>query len=539
MKSFLFILLISSVFSSQIFSQVIKKQVSLESPNARCWIWNTGVFDQDMRVNNTPGFEWPLNSGKFANFTCGLSIAGLVNGNIRTACASYNGEYCPGYVIDSAGHPKPRTDSTFRHYKIIKGDNAFTNYDWMNWGRMVPYGAPYIDVNNNGIYEPLIDTPGVKNALQTVFICMTDAFPGNHTNSEGLPGGTLPMNAEIHLTAWTYPYTQTQDAQFFKWDVINKNDSDWNKCYFSYFTDLDLGEPHDDYCGTDTTLRLGYGYNADNNDGTGSGNSYGVNPPAYGLLTLKSPVDQSNFPLKYNFNVYFKYPTVCDYDPNTPAATYNMFRGVKRDGSNHLDPTYFPPKPTKVCFPGNPETVEGWTCYNGRITNCGGLDTGSALPIAYIYSYYLSFGQDDYNFHKGETNSIILAQLMSRGANNRNSVTKLKQFSQYLKDFYNNNYTIGVNQLGIEVPAEFSLHQNYPNPFNPSTKIFFDLPKSQYVTLNLYDINGRLIKLLYKNFLQAGEYSYDFNEPALASGVYFYSLITEGNSVTKKMMLLK
>jgi len=535
MKTILIVLLLSS----QIFSQVIRRQVTLESPNAKCYISNTGVFDQNFAINNSPGFEWPKNSGKFANYTCGLSIAAIVNGAIRTASASYSGEYCPGYILDSAGHPKPKTDSTFRHYKITKGDNAFTNYDWMNWGRMVPYGAPYTDVNNNGIYEPLIDTPGVKNALQTVFICMTDAFPGNHTTSEGLPGGTLPMNAEIHLTAWTYPYTQTQDVQFFKWEIVNKNDSDWTKCYFSYFTDADIGDAQDDLCGSDTTLRLGYGYNADNNDGTGGGQTYGVNPPAFGLLALKSPLNQTNEPLKFNFNVYFKYPTSCDYDPNVPAMTYNMFRGFKRDGTNHLDPTYSPPKPTKVCFPGNPETGDGWTCYTGRILNCGNLDTGSVVPINSMRSYYLSFGQDDYDFKKGETNSIILSQLIARGTNNRNSVTKLKQLSSYVKEFYNNNYTIGINQISAEVPVEYRLHQNYPNPFNPSTKIIFDLPKSQTVTLNLYDINGRLIKSLYKAFLSAGKYSYNFNEPALASGVYFYSLITEGSSLTKKMMLLK
>ncbi len=530
MKPILIILLISS----QIFSQVIRKQVSLESPNARCYIWNTGVFDQDMRTINTPGFEWPKNSGKFANFTCGLTIACLVNGSIRTGSASYSGEYAPGYIIDSSGHPLPKTDSTFRHYKVVKGDNAYTNYDYMNWGRVVPYGAPYIDVNNNGIYEPLIDTPGVKNALQTVFICITDGFPGNHSTSEGFPGGTLPLNAEVHLTAWTYEYSQLQDVQFLKWEVFNKNDSDWTKCYFSYYTDVDLGNTTDDYFGCDSTLRLGYGYNGVNSDGV-----YGLNPPAFGLLTLKSPVNNEHNPLNFNYTVYFKYPAPCDYDGGGSQGTYNIVRGYKKDGTNHLDPTYFPPKPTKICFPGNPETGEGWTCYNGRIHNCGGLDTGSVQPIISGRSFYMSFGNENYNFNKGDTNSIILAQLIARGSNNRNSVTKLKQLSSYTKDFYSNNYIIDVKQIGTNIPVNYTLHQNFPNPFNPSTKINFDLPKSQRVTLNLYDINGRLIKTLFTSHLSAGEYSYELNEPLLSSGVYFYSLITNESALTKKMMLLK
>ena len=56
----------------------------------------------------------------------------------------------------------------------------YNNPDWANWGLMVPYGAPYIDVNHNNIYEPAIDTPGIRGASQTIFVCLNNmAFPAN------------------------------------------------------------------------------------------------------------------------------------------------------------------------------------------------------------------------------------------------------------------------------------------------------------------------------------------------------------------------
>ncbi len=120
------------------------------------------------------------------------------------------------------------TDIIFKLYSVKPTDNYINNNDWLNWGMMVPFGAPFIDVNNNGTYEFMVDTPGVKGASQTVFVCITDADSANHTNSEGFSGGTKPIGAEIHLTAWGYNSTGLQDIQFFKWVIINKHVYQWD-----------------------------------------------------------------------------------------------------------------------------------------------------------------------------------------------------------------------------------------------------------------------------------------------------------------------
>ena len=107
---------------------------------------------------------------------------------------------------------------------------------------------------------------------------------------------------------------------------------------------------------------------------------------------------------------------------------------------------------------------------------------------------------------------------------------------------FNNHYEmyeIG-NIVEIAPPGKFEVSQNYPNPSNPSSKIDFTLPVDAHVTLVVFDITGRLIRTLLNNeFKTADWYTVEFDGSSLASGVYFYRLITETDMVTKKMLIIK
>ncbi|MEO8512698.1 MAG: YCF48-related protein [Ignavibacteria bacterium] len=95
-------------------------------------------------------------------------------------------------------------------------------------------------------------------------------------------------------------------------------------------------------------------------------------------------------------------------------------------------------------------------------------------------------------------------------------------------------------QISSEVPAAFGLAQNYPNPFNPSTQIKYDIAKSSYVSLKVYDAIGNEVAVVFNGNLNAGKYSADFNASNLATGIYFYSLSADGQKIdTKKMILVK
>ncbi|MFC2093100.1 T9SS type A sorting domain-containing protein [Bacteroidota bacterium] len=108
--------------------------------------------------------------------------------------------------------------------------------------------------------------------------------------------------------------------------------------------------------------------------------------------------------------------------------------------------------------------------------------------------------------------------------------------------YYKRNPTgnpIGINTISTEVPTLFSLSQNYPNPFNPTTYIRFDLPKSSSVRLFVFDALGREVSTLINEKLAPGIYEVDWNGSDYPSGVYYYKLMTDNFSETKKMILVK
>lgn len=96
-----------------------------------------------------------------------------------------------------------------------------------------------------------------------------------------------------------------------------------------------------------------------------------------------------------------------------------------------------------------------------------------------------------------------------------------------------------IGKIGTEAPAEFKLRQNYPNPFNPITKINYDIAKTGFVSLKVYDILGDEVAVLVNEMMNPGLYIIDFNASNLSSGTYFYRLEVNGFVDTKKMIVLK
>ncbi len=94
------------------------------------------------------------------------------------------------------------------------------------------------------------------------------------------------------------------------------------------------------------------------------------------------------------------------------------------------------------------------------------------------------------------------------------------------------------------LPDKLTLHQNYPNPFNPSTNISFELPSRKEVELTIYNLLGQMVKHINLGERNAGIHNimYDGTDRegnSLASGVYFYQLKAGGQTMAKKMILMK
>jgi hypothetical protein len=96
-----------------------------------------------------------------------------------------------------------------------------------------------------------------------------------------------------------------------------------------------------------------------------------------------------------------------------------------------------------------------------------------------------------------------------------------------------------VRTISTVIPEAYSLKQNFPNPFNPTTKVRFNLPKTAFVTIKVYDILGREVSTIVNEELHAGEYEASYDAGSLSSGIYYYRLDAGDYSGVKKMILIK
>ncbi len=100
---------------------------------------------------------------------------------------------------------------------------------------------------------------------------------------------------------------------------------------------------------------------------------------------------------------------------------------------------------------------------------------------------------------------------------------------------------LGKRSAGEEtnLPVEFSLWQNYPNPFNATTSIRYDLPVDDYVHVQIYDLQGRVIATLVDGHRTAGTHQIRWDAANYASGTYFIMFKTGSIRQVKRMLLLK
>lgn len=170
-------------------------------------------------------------------------------------------------------------------------------------------------------------------------------------------------------------------------------------------------------------------------------------------------------------------------------------------------------------------------------TGAGKLD---AVTVKYdaITGTQLEFDVYDGEDHKNDvavaitadtSKNLFIAGYTQTLTNGDNWITKRFPLGNLIK----------VNMISTQVPQNFKLYQNYPNPFNPSTIIKFDVQKTAFVKLKIYDILGRVVVVLVNQYLKVGSYEAMFSTPSLASGLYFYELTAEDYKDTKKMILIK
>lgn len=101
------------------------------------------------------------------------------------------------------------------------------------------------------------------------------------------------------------------------------------------------------------------------------------------------------------------------------------------------------------------------------------------------------------------------------------------------------NGGVNVNNISTEIPSDYKIYQNFPNPFNPTTTIKFDILKSSFVSLQVFDQTGRIVEELVNQNLKSGSYSVNWDAKSRPSGIYYYRISTPDFTKTMKMSLVK
>ncbi|HAY33341.1 MAG TPA: T9SS type A sorting domain-containing protein [Ignavibacteria bacterium] len=400
--------------------------VKLEANQISTWFRTNGSFNRNPTTGNS-GFEWPKGQSKFARYASGIWIGARVlnpqtNQYDTLLCiAEYDYEYLPGNIPTLGGSAVGNTDDNFRIYNISSTDTS----DYGPWRTIASQQGAYLDSLDN----PLL------LGSQTQFYSYTDGYPEAHANNAG---STAPLKAVILQTNWSYAVNgPLSSMSFSEFRIINRSNQPWEQCYIALWTDDDLGVATDDAVSVDTLLDLGITYNFTNNDG-----EYGAAPPAVGFDYFRGPIVPSvgdtvkyfsppgsnNLVVKPDFrelgvtafNMYTNgNPSVGD--PSNRTETYRNLRGLRRDGTPWINPQTN--QVTTYAFSGNPESQTGWNeadAGDRRFMQCSG-------PIT---------------VQPGDTQSIVVAQVIARGSSNLESVRALKQADALAQRIFDNNFQV-------------------------------------------------------------------------------------------------
>lgn len=226
-----------------------------------------------------------------------------------------------------------------------------------------------------------------------------------------------------------------------------------------------------------------------------------------------------------------RYPVDIAVDPTSDATVYVVFSGF---GSPHLYKSV--------------NYGASWTNIGTSLPDV----PSSAVIIDPAYPNHIYFGNDLgvyvstnggtnwESYNTGLPNASIIMDL-SLSPLNRKLRIATHGNGVYERDLVGS--VIGIKPIS-EIASEYRLYQNYPNPFNPITKIRFDIKanirgEKTNVKLILYDVRGSEIVTVVNEQFTPGTYEVDFDGSKLSSGIYFYTIVTDNFTDTKKMILLK
>jgi hypothetical protein len=189
---------------------------------------------------------------------------------------------------------------------------------------------------------------------------------------------------------------------------------------------------------------------------------------------------------------------------------------------------------------GNPVKLEIYYQTRSSTTSeCAGLWVGSKINVfisgtsimeAYLCNYndvlQWTYGYFDLTAVAGQTVEIKFA------AEAANSVWSYI----YIDDISISPSTTGLNTQANNWSA--NMEQNYPNPFSGNTSVNYDIKKPGKTCLKIFDQNGREVATIFDEYKAVGNFTANISGLNIPTGTYYYQLISDNFSITKKMIIV-
>lgn len=358
------------------------------------FVSNHGSLAYDL-VKGNGGLVYPTGSGKTALFAAGIWIGAKVNGAVRVALGEYAQEYWPG----------PMSGGSYQADQPAFHNFAFDAVNLLSPGDLADYASQGGPMDDSG--HPLLFGDA------TIWSVFNDANPIVHTNTAG---STNPLGVEVQQTVCAYNRTGALGKTIFvKWRVTAKGPNTLDSAYASIWCDPDLGGASDDLVGCDTTLALGYCYNATNADAV-----YGSTPPAVGFALIRGAIVAPSAGVSDTLGMTSFTEYIGGTDPANAGQSYAYMRGAKADGTPRhvLDDPLQPETRYAVSGldPSAPNSATNW------------LDSNPADRL-------LMLSTGPFSMAPGESQEIIFAILVGQGASRLASISALKSMVPLIRPF--------------------------------------------------------------------------------------------------------
>ncbi len=427
----------------------LDNQRRIDINNLNMFVNNYGGWAYDQSTGNS-GLVYPKGTNKTAVFAGGLWFGATVDGEVRAEVGEYSWEYTPGLILADGEFTDPARvwedseDGALVVYKVVRwtgnaedsahversvdpndgtATDAIVHHSWSEYmAGAAPRGAPWKTYRLPDPASPgdSVDVPGPDvTGDQMLWSVYNDADPDQHVNEAG---NSSPLGLQIRQTTFAFDRTGALgNTIFLRFEIIHPNlatatddvyRTTLEDMYVSLWADVDLGGSADDLTGCDTTLSVGYTYNATNSD-----QIYGKAPPVVGYDFFLGPRTAGGDTLGMtSFNMYIN-----GTDPASPDATYNYMQGLKPDGSD-------------LTVPGTSDVTHYFNSGD-PVLGTGWLDNNAADKRMMLSS-------GPFTMAPGDTQIVVAALIVGQGSNRLSSVAGLRFFDTYAQDAFDKAFDL-------------------------------------------------------------------------------------------------